>query len=397
MQFNISRRQAFLISLFAGLGGAGPSRAAAAALPESLRRGFNLPDQAPMRADHVARTETLRGLRQLGMTHVRLPLVAEYMLTQFSGPATISSTLDDLDRALQRLLSLGYTVSVDLHPESDFTARQRSDPGKAHRLLLTGWTQLAKRLVRYPADRIVAELLNEPATTDAIWRPFVEQLARSVRVVLPNNYIIVGPAPYQRIDALANWVPLADKKIVYACHYYDPMMFTHQGASWDTSTPWGRTTGVPFPTNIADPRLLDLARKADLAGDAEVARELREMASQAWGYPSIAAQFAALGRWSAQHAAPVVVNELGVLKWKAARADRLAWLAATRVAIEAQGFGWTHWDYSTGFGLLDDAGAIDEGVIRALLSTPAGEPSTPNAPGANAARPPSPGRGLGGR
>lgn len=366
-------------------------------LPESLRRGFNLPDQAPLRAEHVPNQNTLRTLRELGMTHVRLPVVAEYVLPQFSGPATVASALDDVDRSLQRLLSLGYAVSVDLHADSEFSALQQRDPGSAHRALLAGWPQIAKRISRWPVDRVFVELLNEPATDDDIWRPFVEKLAQTVRAVLPTSYIIVGPAPFQRIEALVNWRPLADSRIVYACHFYDPMLFTHQGSSWDTSTPWGRASGVPFPSAASDPTLLQLARKAELASDAALAGELRSLARQAWNHSTIAAQFAALGSWSARYGAPVVVNEFGVLKWKAKRADRLNWLASARVAIEEQGFGWAHWDYGAGFGLLDDAGAIDQGIVQSLLTAraAAGPSARSAAPRDMAAKPMMKGRDSG--
>jgi endoglucanase len=332
-----------------------------------MAKGFNLPDQAPARAGRIAREETLRQLYGLGMTHVRLPAVAEYVLAPFSGPATISSALDDLDRAIERLLGIGYSVSIDLHPGSDFNASHQRDPQSTHRALLEGWPVLAKRIGKWPQERIFAELLNEPATTDDLWRPFVEQLATAVRAILSKTYILVGPAPDHRIEALASWRPFADDRIVYVCHFYDPMMFTHQGATWDKSAPWGRGWGVPFPSAAGDPTLLALSRAAEKEGDSGLAGELRNMAVHAWDAGAISAQFAQLGRWSAQHSAPVIVNEFGVVKWKAKRADRLAWLAATRAAVEAQGFGWAHWDYDTSFGLLDDSGAIDQGVILALL------------------------------
>lgn len=369
MKARLSRRDALLLPLAAGLSTAAAAETGrrAGALPPNLAKGFNLPDQAPARAGRSPNEATLRRLRALGMSHVRLPVVAEYVLARFSGPATLSSALDDLDRAIERLLGIGYSVSVDLHPGPDFNALHQRDPQNAHQALLEGWPMLAKRIARWPQERIFAELLNEPATTDDIWRPFVEQLATAVRAILPKTYLLAGPAPYHRIEALAGWRPFADDRIVYVCHFYDPMMFTHQGATWEQDAPWGRAEGVPFPSAAGDPTLLALARAAQKKGDAGLANELRNMAAQAWDANAISTQFAALGRWSAQHSAPVIVNEFGVLKGKAKRADRLAWLAATRAAVEAQGFGWAHWDYDTSFGLLDDQGEIDQGVILALL------------------------------
>lgn len=88
MHRHLSRRRA-LLTVGAGLLGAAsqsPSVAAGAALPEALRRGFNLPDQAPLRAGRDAHRETLRALRALGMTHVRLPVVAENVLAAIPVP-----------------------------------------------------------------------------------------------------------------------------------------------------------------------------------------------------------------------------------------------------------------------------------------------------------------------
>ena len=161
-----------------------------------------------------------------------------------------------------------------------------------------------------------------------------------------------------------DWRPLPGGNIVYACHYYDPMMFTHQGASWDPSSPWSKVAGVPFPTVVGDPRVVRMAESEE---DPAAANELRQLSQQAWNANVILAQFQTFAAWSAANNAPIIINEFGVLKWKAPRADRIAWISAICVAAEACGFGWAHWDYITAFGLLDDQGAFDGEVIRALL------------------------------
>ncbi|QGM99094.1 glycoside hydrolase family 5 protein [Methylocystis parvus] len=337
------------------------------AIPHALRSGFNLPDQVPLRADQLPDASTLKTLRQMGLTHIRLPVVTEYLLPSFSGPATISSAMDDLSRALEMLLSMDYSVSVDMHPDSDFQNLYRRDAKAAHGALLANWPVLARHLSRWPDDRIWVELLNEPPTTDDDWRPFSEKLANVVRSQLPKNGIIVGPAPYQRHENLASWIPFADRNIVYAFHYYDPMAFTHQNAVWDKGSAWARMSDIPFPTEAGDATLLRLATEAGRRGDQEVERILKETAAVAWTAASIEAQLAGLAAWSETHGAPVIVNEFGVLRWKAKRADRRAWIAAVRAAAERHGFGWAHWDYSTSFGLLNDDRTIDRGVVQALL------------------------------
>lgn len=366
----ISRRKA-LLSVPAGIAGAFATPAAgvaSAALPEPMRRGFNLPDQAPLRAGRVPQKETLQALRKLGMSHVRLPVSGEYVLPAFSGPATISATLDDLSRVVDMLLAMGYAVTVDMHPGSDMAARIARDPGDAQRTLADGWRLLAKHLLRWPSEFVYAELLNEPPMPDAVWRPMARALIEEVRGAAPETYVIVGPAPYQGLDALLAWEPFAAARIVYACHYYSPMVFTHQGAEWEKGAPWARAAGVPFPTVRNDPVLKKLAQRARGDGDEPLAHELEQMARQDCNADSIHAEFARLAAWSARGNVPVIINEFGALKQKMKAEHRLAWLLAIRRAAASHGFGWAHWDYASDFGLLDRSGAFDQGVIRALLA-----------------------------
>ena len=42
---------------------------------------------------------------------------------------------------------------------------------------------------------------------------------------------------------------------------------------------------------------------------------------------------------------------------------------AVREAAEANKFGWAHWDYNQGFGLLDETGKPDAALIDVLLPT----------------------------
>ncbi len=371
MSLLVSRRRALAAAFSGCVASTSLPRLAQGApkLPASLRCGFNLPDQVPLRAGHRARIETLRGLRDLGMTHVRLPVAAENLMSAFSGPATVASGLDDVARAVDELLGLGYVVSVAMFGDAELGALLGRDPDRAQRALSGAWRRLARHLARWPAGSLHAELLNEPPMSDEVWRPMAGSLAKEVRAELPEAYVIIGPAPYQALEALTGWEPFEDKRIIYACHYYSPMLFTHQGADWEPESPWGRVAGVPFPSRRADPVLMRLAAKASASGDNELARELHQMAQQAWDAKTIRDEFSALGEWSMRHSATVIINEFGVLKEKASVSHRLAWLAATRKAAESQGFGWAHWDYSAGFGLLDDRGEIDKGVMAALFDS----------------------------
>ncbi|HUZ66474.1 MAG TPA: endoglucanase, partial [Beijerinckiaceae bacterium] len=77
--------------------------------------------------------------------------------------------------------------------------------------------------------------------------------------------------------------------------------------------------------------------------------------------------FAPLAAWSRVHSVPVVLNEFGVLRFKTTPRDRAAWIEAVRRQAERHGFGWAHWEYGNGFGLLDENGRLDRQIVDALL------------------------------
>ena len=160
-----------------------------------MRRGFNLPDQVPSRPDQRPDRATLNWLRQRGMTHIRLPIGGESLMTRFSSPATIRATVDDFERILDLLLGLDFAVSADMHASDEFGRLHRADPEAALAALTESWRNLVRPIQRLPANRVFVELLNEPHTGDAIWRDQAARLAADLRKDLPSTTFIVGPAP----------------------------------------------------------------------------------------------------------------------------------------------------------------------------------------------------------
>jgi endoglucanase len=363
----ITRRVALALSAGALLASGASVAAVATSRIARLARGFNLPDQAPLVPDKRPDRATLSWLRRRGMTHVRLPFNGEAVMTRFSDPARSKAALDDLDRALDLLLDLDFVVSVDMHPGGAFQKLHHDEPETAFRALTDAWTSIAARIMRRPSERVFVELLNEPNVDDAIWRDQAERLAATLRTLLPTTTFIAGPAPYQRVEALAAWRPLDDGNVVYAFHYYDPMLFTHQGLTWDDSDPLSRLAGVPYPARRGDSAIARIIDDLRRRGETGLAEEFDRAFARPWARATMESQFAPLAAWGRAHAVPIILNEFGVLRFKAPRAARLDWLRDVRSAAEANGFGWAHWDYREGFGLLDESGRPDLQVIDALL------------------------------
>jgi endoglucanase len=336
-----------------------------------LARGFNLTswlDQSPPRRPDMA---ALAGLRARGFTHVRLPVTAERLMEAFSTPDAVARQFAELDRAVDSLIELGFGVSIDMHPGGQFGDLYAAEPKRGFELLEALWGRLARRYASRPADRLFFEVLNEPTVDRRTWNVDGPRLVDAIRHEAPVHTIIYGAANYQRIDALIDLTPLADANVVYAVHFYDPMVFTHQGLDWSADDPLSFMQGVPFPAQFSDPAITRLFQTLVMDGRVGAATLLMTQLRQPWTEERIDAEFAHARAWATRHHRSVIVNEFGVLSWKAAPAARIHWLRAVRSAAERHCIGWTHWEYADGFGFVqrrdDGQERPDEAIVRALL------------------------------
>jgi len=334
---------------------------------ESMRRGVNLPGWDDPDESQRPTTAQLQVLRDGGFSHIRLPL-DEKRLSGAEGDAY----LDQMFEEIVLLLSLDYTVSLDLHAGGTIGAMFRDDPQAAEQHLADLWGRIATRVRTFDPAQVAVELLNEPDMASEIWWPVAGRLSAEIRRILPSTTIIVGPAGPQRHEELAGLQPLEDPNVVYAVHYYDPFVFTHQGADWGgADDPLAQLGDLPYPASLTDPVVQQRLAELKAAGHVEAAAALQRSLEEPWDETAMTAAFDMMAGWSARHSAPVIVNEFGVLSYHAPRQSRLDWLAAVRSQAETRCIGWTHWDFQDGFGLIDPkTGMPDPDILEALVPQP---------------------------
>lgn len=333
----------------------------------ALARGFNADGWINGQNSAPPSRELLQHLRKAGMSHVRLPVPAERVMLRFAAKAERDETLRALDTALKQLTALGYSVSVDLHPGERFNRLHKDDPDTALREMKDAWNALAEVIRAYPADRVFAELLNEPDVEAVRWQNEVEALAALVRQLLPATTLVVGPVNWQRADSLPRFRPLPDPNVVYAIHFYDPMVFTHQG-HWDAQDPLHDITDLPYPINAHDPKVQALRRDLQDRGATKALGMLDTAIAVARDKPDVDRWLEPAAAWQQQFSRPIIINEFGVLKAGAPRDSRVRWLASVTAYARAHCWGWTHWELQQGFGLVDSStGKPDPDVMRALL------------------------------
>jgi endoglucanase len=334
----------------------------------ALARGFNLTgwlDGSETRRPDLA---ALAALYRRGFTHVRLPVAPERLIGEFSSVTEVARARAELDEAIDRLILIGFAVSLDLHPGGRFGRLHAAEPERAFGLLEGLWRELARHYAGYPIDYLLFEVLNEPGVSRAMWAQQGQRLAATIRANAPNHTIVYGTDNFQEIGSLPA-KPLALPNVVYAVHYYAPMVFTHQGQSW-SEDPLRDLHGVPFPASRQDALVDRLVRELRATGRGAAADLMEQALRAPWDETRVAAEVAGAGQWSRRHGVPVVLNEFGVLSWKAPAPDRLRWLGTVRRAAEQACIGWAHWDYADAFGFMRRVGnsdVPDQAVLKTLL------------------------------
>jgi endoglucanase len=223
--------------------------------------------------------------------------------------------LKSLDGVVEAALAQKLTVILDEH---DFNTCGE-DPAACKPRLVAFWKQIAERYKDAP-DGVVFELLNEPnkALTDEMWNAWIAELLPVVRATNPTRNVIIGPAFWNNISHLEQLkLPADDRHLIATVHYYLPMEFTHQGASWNPDT---AKTGVTWGT------------------DAERAR--------------MKADFDVVQAWSKAHKRPILLGEFGAYD-KGDMTSRAAYTAAAAREAEARGWAWSYWQFDSNFVVYD--------------------------------------------
>jgi len=299
----------------------------------------------------------------MGFDHVRLSIDPQPMFREGEADAIQPELLGYLDEAVRSILANGLAVILDIHPEVEFKTRLAKDDEFVERFG-DFWRAFAKHYSAWDTKLVFFEILNEPELQDRYrWAGMQAKLAAAIREAAPQNTIIAAGARWSADDDLLFLEALPDANVIYSFHFYEPHIFTHQGASWGVDF-WHFTHGLAYPSTPESAEAV-ASREPEAAYRLYVIR----YGFERWNAARIEAEISQVADWAGRHDVPVICTEFGVYRKYADPGSRAAWLTDVRSSLERHGMGWTMWDYSGGFGVVTktDAGAVpDELTLRAL-------------------------------
>lgn len=291
-------------------------------------------------------------LAKAGFTHVRFPIEFEMFFNEQNPSVLQTEYLGDLDTAINNIRAAGLSVVIDFHARKETKQRINQDPAFVDKVVQL-WAAMAKHLAARDHDHVFFEVINEPvAIQNSQWWNIQGQIIAAIRAKDPGRTIIAAGDTSGTLSGLISHQPYSDRNIIYTFHFYDPVFFTHQGASW-SSDPAREVVGVTYPA--------DEANKTTLGNNYP---SFRNRIMQYNGNArALSDHIAKAVNWANANGVPIYCGDFGVYGKYAPTDSRLRWLTDVRTILEQNHIPWAMWDYTSQFGVaMDSNGRLLESI-----------------------------------
>jgi len=233
------------------------------------------------------------------------------------------------------------------------------------KILIPVWEQIAQHF-KDRGKYVLYEVLNEPhGITDERWGEIQQKAVEAIRKFDKGRQIIVGGTNYNSIEKLFQIPVYSDKNLIYTFHFYDPHLFTHQGATWNKPS-LDPLSNLPFPApanfipkvheTFKDTWVEDSLKRYEQ--DSKLAK-LSETLERAVSF-------------SKERKVPVFCGEFGVFMKQSPKEDRVTWYKFVCGELVKKNIPWICWDYFGGFGVFKTQfrgsfpADLDKEIIQAI-------------------------------
>jgi endoglucanase len=345
-------------------------------ITSGLKRGVNLTGWFQYGDFQESRFSEIQQLHDAGANFIRLPVQPTVFYD------STSSSWQLLKRTLLEAGRVGMRVIVDFHP----TLNSQRDIMNGDQKFLDLIGNMGTFLKDYPMALL--ELQNEPISPvgdecnpDFDWNTRQAAFFQKARAANKNITIILTGSCWGGIDGLLKVTPINDQNVIYSLHFYDPMYFTHQGASWTGGdSPFMKKIPYPpTPENVAAVIPSVVYAMPTAARKSSIRNALLEYGQSGWNKQKILARLEVAKAWATKNNARLLLGEFGVLQTEAPPQDRIRFMKDVRESAESLGMAVAAWDYgpTSDFGFHRDL-KTEAGMFEAMgFKAPANSVATP--------------------
>ena len=322
-------------------------------------------DHTQERYDRFITEPDFDRIRDWGLDHVRVPV--DYELLEDAEGNYREEGFGILQKVIGWCGCRDLNMVLDLHKTYGFSFDDGEEesgffevPAYQERFYRL-WEELARRFGGH-ADRLSFELLNEvtdKAYSDK-WNEIAGECVRRIRRIAPEIPILIGGYYNNSIEALKDLAPPQDENIVYNFHFYEPLIFTHQGAYWVP----GMDTSFRMPLHSTYGEYEERSRE-------QLDHYFRDMTGfdreRPFGPEFFEEMLAEAVRVAEERDVPLYCGEYGVISL-ADPEDTEAWYRMVGSVFDRYGIGRAAWNYrEMDFGLVDGSGRVVAERIVPLL------------------------------
>lgn len=279
----------------------------------------------------------LKVAHNLGFQSVRIPIDFSKHLKKSNGRFEYS-----FEKKLKQIIKNSknfYSIVLANfnHQLTDKNFKQRSMS------IAQDWLHLLKKLK--PLQRnITIDIANEPELSPKNWRISATSIITEIRKNYPDIKIIFGASNFNSMFELTRSKPLKIQNIIYAFHFYEPFIFTHQGTSWTGHQ--NSTLHLPFPVDLN--AMPPLSPKAiNTSGEINYNNY-----NKTGTYRAIYDKLKQVKDWSNQHQVEVWCTEYGVTK-NADTQSRINYLIGVKNNLNHLNIPGFVWELKGNFGTLN--------------------------------------------
>ena len=194
-------------------------------------------DYSQERLDNFITESDFEKIASWGFDHVRLPI--DYNIIQNDDGTPIEDGYARIDNAIALSRKYGLKIILDIHKTAGFSFDSGEneegffDNEMYQERFYLIWTEFARRYGSQ-TDDIVFELLNEVTDEQFIekWNEIIRICMKRIRSIAPDVVVLVGSYHNNSADTVQYLESPYDRNVVYNFHCYEPLKFTHQGATW---------------------------------------------------------------------------------------------------------------------------------------------------------------------
>lgn len=209
------------------------------------------------------------------------------------------------------------------------------------------WKQVQKQFAGQGYDNLFFELYNEPTIDAELWRTTAETLIHNLRYEDRDRIYIIGGTNYNSIDELKNLGRISDSRTLYTFHFYEPFIFTHQGADWEAEKTY--ITGIPYP--YKESNMPVLPKKAKGTDVEENYNKYKTEGTEKY----LSDKITSILHWCNLNNMILVCTETGVIG-TVKKADRERYLKDITHILNSNGIAAMLWDYDQKFSVTKPNG-----------------------------------------